>query len=397
MELPINLWNIIKEQLNWKCIWSIAINNKHMDVIKFLHIEDIYSDHVNEKYTLGCTTDAMDDASRNGNLDIVKYLDENRNEGCTTDAMDNAAKNGHFDIVRYLHENMKGCTTDAMDNAAKNGHFDIVKYLHIVKYLRENMKGCTKKALYWSYMNGHSEIEKFIEDNYNFEIARIYELCKDDFPSVDFDEFPHPSFKSHCKYLNIPDNEKDYSSRECLSIYNKACGPLIKKVLSIMTDVVKRKFNNVKCGDIIELDWLSGYRNDGRYIYSGNEVEELARCFDDYGHLPRYYTSPDKVPFSHYDLGQIDHNSVQYLSEDAKTQIAENIQDEPLLDSSGEEISPFYSKFFGRLFVPDNMYDNVQDWKEDIKNCKYIVEWHNGVVYYRDTNHPKVKIRMYLV
>ena len=33
------------------------------------------------------------------------------------DAMDNAARQGYLEIVKYLHENrMEGCTTNAMDN-----------------------------------------------------------------------------------------------------------------------------------------------------------------------------------------------------------------------------------------------------------------------------------------
>ena len=52
----------------------------------------------------------FDWAARNGHLNVVKYLIENRNEGCTTDAMDSAAGNGHLNVVKWLYENRnEGC------------------------------------------------------------------------------------------------------------------------------------------------------------------------------------------------------------------------------------------------------------------------------------------------
>jgi ankyrin repeat protein len=44
----------------------------------------------------------MNWAARNGHLEVVKFLHENRSEGCTEKAMDWAAKNGHLEVVEYL-------------------------------------------------------------------------------------------------------------------------------------------------------------------------------------------------------------------------------------------------------------------------------------------------------
>ena len=52
-----------------------------------------------------CSTLAMNRASANGHLDVVKWLHFNRSEGCTTYAIDFAAANGHLDIVKWLHQN----------------------------------------------------------------------------------------------------------------------------------------------------------------------------------------------------------------------------------------------------------------------------------------------------
>ncbi|EGG18593.1 hypothetical protein DFA_04087 [Cavenderia fasciculata] len=72
-----------------------------VDMIRFLH---------ENNYTQWCSTDAMDQASASGNLEIVEFLHFNRTEGCTTRAMDRAALNGHLKVVKFLHENRtEGC------------------------------------------------------------------------------------------------------------------------------------------------------------------------------------------------------------------------------------------------------------------------------------------------
>ena len=74
--------------------------------------------------------DVMDWAAKNGHLDVVVWLHENRTEGCSVEAMDWAAKNGHLDVVKWLHENRtEGCSKDAMYWAVGNGHWDVVEWL----------------------------------------------------------------------------------------------------------------------------------------------------------------------------------------------------------------------------------------------------------------------------
>ncbi len=64
---------------------------------------------------------AMDFASDNGHLDVVKWLHYNRTEGCTRKAMD-YAENGHVDVVKwFLYNRTEGGTTDTMDWTAKRG------------------------------------------------------------------------------------------------------------------------------------------------------------------------------------------------------------------------------------------------------------------------------------
>ena len=78
------------------------------------------------KFGKDCSTNAMDNASRNGHLAVVKYLHSIKKD-CTTRAMNWASDRGHLAIVEYLHSIGKGCTTDAMDDASRAGHLEVVK------------------------------------------------------------------------------------------------------------------------------------------------------------------------------------------------------------------------------------------------------------------------------
>ena len=107
---------------------------------------------------VACTTDAMDRAAGNGQLDVVQWLHEHRSEGCTTDAMDLAAGNGQLDVVRWLHEHRsEGCTTNAMDRAAANGHLRVVRWLH-----EHRSEGCTNRAINSAVTRGHLKVVQLL-------------------------------------------------------------------------------------------------------------------------------------------------------------------------------------------------------------------------------------------
>ncbi|EGG22286.1 hypothetical protein DFA_04404 [Cavenderia fasciculata] len=98
---------------------------------------------------------AMDLASSNGFIDIVKYLHENRTGKCITRGMDQAANN-HLDVVKFLHFNRtEGCSSDALDGAAENGNLEIVKFL-----IQHRTEGGSKDAMDLAAQNNHIEIVK---------------------------------------------------------------------------------------------------------------------------------------------------------------------------------------------------------------------------------------------
>ncbi|KAG2793729.1 hypothetical protein PC111_g22916, partial [Phytophthora cactorum] len=81
---------------------------------------------------------SMDNAASGGHLDVLQWL-QNHSGYATQGAMNKAATSGHLEVVQWLHEyRREGCTSDAMNLAATAGHLDVVQWLH---YHRE--EGCT--------------------------------------------------------------------------------------------------------------------------------------------------------------------------------------------------------------------------------------------------------------
>lgn len=77
----------------------------------------------------------MDLAVKYDQLDVVKWLHENRSEGCTVSAMKNAViSGGNFDMLLFLHNNRsEDCSANAICDA------DLcVKHMEMVQWLYAN-------------------------------------------------------------------------------------------------------------------------------------------------------------------------------------------------------------------------------------------------------------------
>ena len=135
----------------------LAAKNGHLEVIKWFH-ENYDNLRNNENITcevkdgeiciplmlwmmvtydfggIVWSASNMDVAAENGQLEVVKWLHENRTEGCTEKAMGWAAYNGHLEVVKWLYENdaesrKKSCTTNSIICAYNGDHFDIANWL----------------------------------------------------------------------------------------------------------------------------------------------------------------------------------------------------------------------------------------------------------------------------
>ena len=133
-----------------------AVKNGHMDIVEWLHENKIGGDiktldgitdidsikFIYKKFKVNCTTWAMDWAAFKGSLDVIKWIYDKWQKGkllcgmdlpCTTDALYRAASNGHLDIIKWLYENIRNLflsNTHASDGAALYGYLNVVKFLH---------------------------------------------------------------------------------------------------------------------------------------------------------------------------------------------------------------------------------------------------------------------------
>ncbi len=111
------------------------------------------------------------------------------------------------------------------------------------------------------------------------------------------DTIIYPRKSGYCKAHNL---DKTFSFEE----FEEALDFLLRKKV----DIVK--------GDLIIFNSISGYRNEGVAIYSGETIIHLDYDIDDYGSLPRIFKPiEDKVPLLYWHGGKdrIEHNTITWM------------------------------------------------------------------------------------
>ncbi|EGG14240.1 hypothetical protein DFA_12010 [Cavenderia fasciculata] len=106
----------------------------------------------------------IDSACIGGNLELVKWLDNNKsiNVTSTIRAIDSAARFGYLDIIKYLYTNgTKKCSDQAIIQATINGHLDIVKF--ITENCGQNK--ITNHAFIAAILNDRLDILQYLQDN----------------------------------------------------------------------------------------------------------------------------------------------------------------------------------------------------------------------------------------
>lgn len=107
---------------------------------------------------------ALQYASKNGNLDTLNYITKTFKLNKGDYALICASVNGHLEIVKYLVETYKfdydGTIDDVLICASASGHLEIVKYL--TETCRLNRTGTIDYALTYASANGHQEIIKYM-------------------------------------------------------------------------------------------------------------------------------------------------------------------------------------------------------------------------------------------
>ncbi|KAJ3103841.1 hypothetical protein HDU96_009132 [Phlyctochytrium bullatum] len=106
-----------------------------------------------------CTPFAVDLAARNGHLDVIDFLLENRKEGCTDYSKVHAGESGDLRVLQYFESRMPYDPIVDIFSIAARGHVHILRYIHErqpdVGWLR------SAEALDEAAGNGHVEVVKF--------------------------------------------------------------------------------------------------------------------------------------------------------------------------------------------------------------------------------------------
>ena len=137
----------------------VASKNGNLNTLKYL-VENKADIHIKNNY-------CVRRASRNGHIDAVKYLVKHKadihmkNNYCVRWA----SKNGHLEVVKYLVKHKADIhikNNYCVRWASKNGHLEVVKYL--VKH-KADVHADDNYCVKWASENGHLEVVKYLVEN----------------------------------------------------------------------------------------------------------------------------------------------------------------------------------------------------------------------------------------
>lgn len=114
--------------------------------------------------------------------------------------------------------------------------------------------------------------------------------------------------------------------------------------LNIILHILLNKHADLRRGDIIFVQPQLGYRNDGKYIYDGEHILELADEPDDYGTIPEEFQAGEFPPM--YWVNLIVHNSYIPFN------VAHHL---PNLNINNVKVLPENNGEFCHLFIPFNI------------------------------------------
>lgn len=109
--------------------------------------------------------------------------------------------------------------------------------------------------------------------------------------------------------------------------FNEALPEFLDEITEIVNNINQTTDERlVLRGDVVMLDNLSGYRNDGKLIWDGERVISLDYDLDDYGNVPCSMTFPDFPP-DHF-IESVYHNYIFHLSTESKEELKRNFDEE---------------------------------------------------------------------
>lgn len=127
------------------------------------------------------------------------------------------------------------------------------------------------------------------------------------------------------KILNLTSNNFPELAKEIFE--EDQLGELSEDDLDFITNQIIPKLSELPLlrGDVIHLDWLGDYRNDGKLIWDGEQVVSLYYELDDYGTVPKSFSFPE-FPVNHF-YKSIAHNNLIWISPHSIDEIVRNFNE----------------------------------------------------------------------
>lgn len=122
------------------------------------------------------------------------------------------------------------------------------------------------------------------------------------------------------------------------------------KMADALTKAITKKFiyqNNLKRGDVLHLQWIGNYRNEGKFLWDGSKAVNLDYTIDDYGSVTTEFAFPEFRP--DYFLESIKHNEIVRLSPDKVKEAITNFN----VEEQTSYITDKYNKYIIKINYPD--------------------------------------------
>jgi hypothetical protein len=124
-----------------------------------------------------------------------------------------------------------------------------------------------------------------------------------------------------------------------------------------ITKVIDKDFINenlLKRGDVLYLNWVGSYRNDGKFLWDGKKVVNLDYEDDDYGSVPKEFAFPEFRP--DYFSESIVHNNIVRLIPEKINEVINNFD----VDTQTSFVTDKYDKYEVVLDLPNLQKINIK-------------------------------------
>jgi len=136
-----------------------------------------------------------------------------------------------------------------------------------------------------------------------------------------------------------------------------------KEKAKTITKFITKDFiykNYLKRGDVLHLPWLNTYRNEGKFLWDGNQAIILNYLGDDYGSVPKEFTFPEFRP--DYFSESIVHNNIVRLTAEKIKEVVDNFD----INTQKSYITDKYNRYEVIL--------DSEEWDLDIKFSKIFLD-----------------------